>query len=61
MGITKCSPIDKKVDLHEQSSKRTTSRKTKTFLKGLEKINQGSEYTGFRVRSHERQNELIPV
>ena len=43
MGIRKCSPIDKKVVLHKQSSKRSNSRKTKTFLKGLEKINQGSE------------------
>ena len=47
MGIRKCSPIDKKVVLHKQSSKRSNSRKTKTFLKGLEKINQGSEYPGF--------------
>ena len=47
MGIRKCSPIDKKVVLHKQSSKLSNSRKTKTFLKGLEKINQGSEYPGF--------------
>ena len=48
MGIRKCSPIDKKVVLYKQSSKRSNSRKTKTFLvKGLEKINQGSEYPGF--------------
>ena len=47
MGIRKCSPIDKKVVLHKQSSKRSSSRKTKTFLKGLEKINRGSEYPGF--------------
>ena len=47
MRIRKCSPIDKKVILHKQSSKRSHSRKTKTFLKGLEKINQGSEYPGF--------------
>ena len=47
MGTRKCSPIDKKVVLHKQSSKRSNSRKTKTFLKGLEKINQGSEYPGF--------------
>ena len=47
MGVRKCSPIDKKVDLHKQSSKSSNSRKTKTFLKGLEKINQGSEYPGF--------------
>ena len=48
MGIRKCSPIDKKVVLLKQSSKRSNSRKTKTFLKGLEEINQGSEYPGFR-------------
>ena len=47
MGTRKCSPIDKKIVLHKQSSKRSNSRKTKTFLKGLEKINQGSEYPGF--------------
>ena len=47
MGIRKCSPIDKKVVLHKQSSKRSNSRKTKTFRKGLEKINQGSESLGF--------------
>ena len=47
MGIRKCSLIDKKVVLHKQSSKRSSSRKTKTFLKGLEKINRGSEYPGF--------------
>ena len=47
MKIGKCSPIDKKVVLHKQSSKRSNRRKTKTFLKGLEKINQGSEYPGF--------------
>ena len=47
MGIRKCSPIDKKVVLQKQSSKRSNSRKTKTFLKGLEKVNQGSEYPGF--------------
>ena len=41
MGIRKCSPIDKKVVLHKQSSERSHSRKTTTFLKGLEKINQG--------------------
>ena len=48
MRIRKCSPIDKKVVLLKQSSKRSNSRKTKTFLKGLEEINQGSEYPGFR-------------
>ena len=47
MGIRKCSPIHKKVVLHKRSSKRSNSRKTKTFLKGLEKINQRSEYPGF--------------
>ena len=47
MGIIKFSPIDKKVVLFKQSSKRSNSRKTKTLLKGLEKINQGSEYPGF--------------
>ena len=47
MAIRKCSPIDKKVVLHKQSSKRSNSGKTKTFLKGLEKINQGSEYPEF--------------
>ena len=35
MGTRKCSPIDKKVLLHKQSSKRSNSRKTKTFLKHL--------------------------
>ena len=45
--LKKCSPIDKKVVPLKQSSKRSNSRKTKTFLKGLEKINQGSEYPGF--------------
>ena len=47
MGIRKCSPIDKKVVFHKQSFKRSNSRKTKTFLKGLKKINQGSVYRGF--------------
>ena len=47
MRFRKCSPIDKKVVLVKQSSKHSNSRKTKTFLKGLEKINQGSEYPGF--------------
>ena len=47
MGIRKCSLIDKKVALHKQSSKRFNSRKTKTFPKGWEKINQESEYPGF--------------
>ena len=47
MEIRKCSPTDKKVVLLKQSFKRSNSRKTKTFLKGLEKINQGSEYPGF--------------
>ena len=47
MGIRTCSPTDKKVVLLEQSFKLSNSRKTKTFLKGLEKINQGSEYPGF--------------
>ena len=47
MGIRKCSPIDKKVVLVKQSSKRSNSSKIKIFLKDLEKINQGSEYPGF--------------
>ena len=47
MEIRKCSPTDKKVVLLKQSSKRSNSLKTKTFLKGLEKNNQGSKYPGF--------------
>ena len=47
MGIRKYSPIDEKIVFHKQSSKRSNSRKTITFLKGLEKINQGSEHPGF--------------
>ena len=46
MGIRKCSPINKKVVLFKQSSKRSNRRETKLFLKGLEKINLGSEYPG---------------
>ena len=46
-GIRKCSPIDKKVFLYKQSSKRSNSRKTKTFVKGLENINHESDYPGF--------------
>ena len=45
--IRKCSPTEKKVVLLKQSSKCSNSRKTKTFLKGLEEINQGSEYPRF--------------
>ena len=37
-GIRKGSPIDKKVVLYKQSSKRSNSRNTKTFLKGLKKL-----------------------
>ena len=47
MGIRTCSPIDKKVVFLKQSSKRSNSRKTETFLKGLGKVNQESEYPGF--------------
>ena len=47
MGIRKCLPTDKKVALLKQSSKRSNNRKTKTFHKELEKINQGSRYPGF--------------
>ena len=47
MGLRKCLPIDKKVALFKQNSKRSNSRETKTFLEGLEKINQRSEYPGF--------------
>ena len=50
MGIRKCSLIEKKVFLFKQSSKSSNSRKAKTFLKGLEKINQGSDYPGFGRR-----------
>ena len=50
MGIRKCLPIDKKVVFFKQSSKPSNSRETKTFLKGLERINQGSEYPGFSTR-----------
>ena len=50
MGIRKCSLTEKKVVLCKQSSKRSNSRKAKTFLKGLEKINQGSHYPGFGRR-----------
>ena len=47
MGIRTCSPTDKKVVLLEQSFKLSNSRKTKTFLKGLEKIKQWSKCSGF--------------
>ena len=43
MRIRKCLSIDKKIVLLKQSSKRFNSRKAKTFLKDLEKINQGRE------------------
>ena len=49
MGIKKCLPIDKKAVLHKQSFQRSDSRKAKTFLKVLEKINQGSDYPGFTL------------
>ena len=38
MGIKKYSPIDKKVVLHKQSSKRSNSRKTKHFSKAWKKL-----------------------
>ena len=63
MGVRKCSPIDKKVLLHKQSSKSSNSRKTKTFLKNLEKINQGSEYPGFskRLRNSFSIKDSFPI
>ena len=40
MGIGKYSPIDKKIVCFKQSPKCSNSSETKTFLKGLKKVNQ---------------------